>query len=496
MAYDGYMRLHGRRMILTNVEDITRDNILKVLADVLPVHQLNREEIKYLWDYYRGKQPVENRTKEVRPEINNRIVVNRAYEIVSFKSGYLMGEPVQYTARGNDVDAVADQLNVLNDYMFAEEKATRDKELADWFHICGTSFRMVLPDDADDEDEAPFEIFTLDPKNTFVVYHNSPGKKPVLGVTYTKDADGVMHYACYTKDRFFEVLDAQQIAEEKVHVLGDVPIVEYPLNGARLGAFELVVPLLDAINTTESNRVDGIEQFVQALMLFHNTDISSDDFQKLREQGALKYKDIDPQMKAEVSYLISSLDQSQSQTLVDDLYQEVLTICGMPNRNGGSSTSDTGVAVVYRDGWSAAETRAKDAELMFKMAEKRFLRIVLNISKVTRGSSLGLRNIEIQFTRRNYEAINEKANVLVELLNQPKVHPKLAFEHSGLFVDPDLAYAISKEYYEEEMRNGEYNGDEGNRTGDRKNPAEGQSGRGENRTGQGSRDRDQQEAET
>lgn len=34
----------------------------------------------------------------------------------------------------------------------------------------------------------------------------------------------------------------------------------------------------------------------------------------------------------------------------------------MPNRNGNASTSDTGSAVIMRDGWSDAEARAKDSE--------------------------------------------------------------------------------------------------------------------------------------
>lgn len=443
------LRLHGRRMILTRHEEVTRENVLEVLSDALIIHQINAGEIRYLWGYYRGKQPIEDRVKDVRPEINNKIVVNRAQEIVAFKSGYLMGEPIQYTARGEDLTTVGDQLNDLNNYMFAEEKAAQDKELADWFHICGTAYRMVLPAGVDDPDEAPFDVFTLDPWATFVIYHDAPGKKPVMGVTYTKTLDGRIRYSCYTKDRYYEILDCVEIVSDQPHRLGGIPIIEYPLNMARMGAFEVVLSLLDAINTVASNRTDGLEQFVQALMLFHNTDISKEDFEQLRAEGALKYKDIDPQMKAEVSYLISTLDQSQTQTLADDLYQEVLTITGMPNRNGGSSTSDTGKAVIYRDGFSAAETRAKDAELMFKQAEKRFLRIVLNICRISRGMTLGLRNIEIQFTRRNYEAINEKANVLTMLLNNDKVHPRLAFEHSGLFVDPDLAYTQSKEYYDE-----------------------------------------------
>ena len=44
------------------------------------------------------------------------------------------------------------------------------------------------------------------------------------------------------------------------HVLGGVPIFEYPANAARMGAFEVILPLLDAINETESNRLDDVVQ--------------------------------------------------------------------------------------------------------------------------------------------------------------------------------------------------------------------------------------------
>lgn len=444
------MQLHGRRMIKTDESEVTLDNVVTVLRKALPFHWKNRSEINYLWHYYKGRQPILNRVKLVRPEIANKIVENRADEIVSFKSGYLMGEPLQYVTRGN-ADGIADAINLLNEYVFAEEKPAKDKELADWFHICGTSFRMVLPDEEGEEDDSPFEIYTLDPRNTFVVYHNGLGNKPVLGVKYVIDEKGVVTYSCYSKDFYFEIVESKVVKCEP-HILGDIPIIEYPLNLARIGAFELVIPLLDAINLTDSNRIDGVEQFIQALLLFHNVDISSDDYQKLREEGAIKYKDIDPQLKAEVAYLTNSLNQGETQTLVDHMYQTVLTICGMPNRNGGSSTSDTGSAVIMRDGWSDAEARAKNSELMFKKSERRFLKLVLNICRTLVGMDLKVHNIEIRFTRRNYENILQKAQVLDLLLKNPKVHPRLAFEHCGLFVDSDLAYALSAEYVEEQEK--------------------------------------------
>ena len=444
-----YLHLNGRRMILTDETEVNIGNVVQILRKALPYHWKNRSEISYLWSYYKGRQPILNRVKEVRPEITNKIVENRANEIVSFKSGYLMGEPLQYVSRGN-AENIADAINQLNEFVFAEEKPAKDKELADWFHVCGTSFRMVLPDEmAGEDDESPFEIYTLDPRNTFVVYNNGLGNKPILGVKYVVDENGVVHYSCYSDHEYFEIVESKVISYD-THILGEIPIIEYPLNMARIGAFELVIPLLDAINLTDSNRLDGVEQFIQALMLFHNVDISSEDFDELRERGAIKFKDIDPQLKAEINYLVSNLNQGETQTLVDHMYQTVLTICGMPNRNGGSSTSDTGSAVIMRDGWSAAEARAKDSELMFKKSERIFLKVVLNICRTLADMDLKVCNVEIRFTRRNYENILQKAQVLDLMLKNNKIHPRLAFEHCGLFVDSDLAYTLSAEYAEEQ----------------------------------------------
>lgn len=442
------MGYFGRRKIFTDVDIITAANVVAVLQKAFAVHIQNKKEIDYLYRYYKGEQPILNRTKEVRPEIKNTVVENRANEIVSFKVGYLMGEPIQYISRGDD-ETLTERINRLNAYMSSEDKASKDKELADWSHICGTSYRMVLPDEHAglDPDEAPFEIYTLDPRSAFVVYHNGLGEKPVMNVKFIQREDGTMLYSIYTRNHYFEISDLTTFVKDEPQVLG-LPIIEYPANNARLGAFEVVLPLLDAINNVDSNRLDSVEQFVQALMLFHNVDISSKDFADLKKEGALKFKDIDAQLKGEIKYLVEELNQGQTQTLVDHLYETVLTIVGMPNRNGGSSTSDTGTAVVYRDGWSSAEARAKDSELVFKQSEKEFLKLILRICHDLSDLELKLSNIEIRFTRRNYENITEKANVLTAMLNNTGIAPQLAFQHCGMFVDAESAYLMSKAYAE------------------------------------------------
>lgn len=443
-------QMNGRRVIKTSVREITADNVVDVLQKALGTHELNRSEIDYLWNYYRGKQPILHRTKEVRPEICNKIVENRANEIVSFKVGYLCGEPIQYVGR-NGEEATAKAITALNELMFAEDKATKDQEIVEWQMICGTAYRLVLPDEKNEEDEAPFELHTLDPRDTFVVYSSEIGNKPLMGVKYYKDDEEVLRFSVYTENRYY-LIEGDILKEEKAHALDMIPIFEYPANNARLGSFEIVLPLLDAINGVESNRMDGIEQFIQAFWKFIGCNIDKDKYKEFLEEGAILVPPNDNGGNIDVDLVVKELNQGQTQTLKDDLYNAILTICGIPNRNGGSSTSDTGAAVLLRDGWSLAEARAKDSEHMFKKSEKKMLKLVLRICRDLGDINLRLKDIDMKFTRRNYEAIQSKSQVLVSMLQQPKIHPMLAFSHCGMFTDPENAYAMSMKHYEEEQK--------------------------------------------
>ena len=442
------LQMFGRRVIKTSVTNITDENVVDVLLKALSIHALNRFEIDYLWEYYKGKQPILHRQKEVRPEITNRIVENRANEIVSFKVGYLCGEPIQYVGK-NGSEEITQGITRLNELMFAEDKAAQDQEIVEWQMICGTAYRLVLPDEKGEEDEAPFELYTLDPRDTFVVYSNEIGNKPVMAVKYSKDDNEITHYSIYTENMYYLVEDGI-LKESTPHALDMIPIFEYPANNARLGSFEIVLPLLDTLNNITSNRMDGIEQVIQAFIKFINCDISKEEYEEFLQLGAIKVKSVDG-ANADVGVVTTDLNQSQTQTLKEDCYNAILTICGMPNRNGGTSTSDTGAAVLLRDGWSLAEARAKDSENMFKKSEKKMLKLVLRICRELSDLNLGLKDIELQFTRRNYENIQSKSQVLVSMLQNNKIHPLLAFQHSGLFIDPERAYAMSVKYYEEEQ---------------------------------------------
>lgn len=431
-------QMFGRRVIYTDEANITAENVVTVLNKALYTHNQNKAEIDYLWNYYRGKTPILGKTKEIRESINYKICVNRAHEIVTFKRGYGFGEPIQYIRRGQN-ESLTEDIDQLNAFMFDQNKQAEDSNLAEWMYVCGLGIRMGLPG-ADQEE--PFHIYTLDPRFSFVVRYNGLGTPPVMGVKYIVKENGATVYSVYTKDRYFEIEDGV-LKKTQAHALNDVPIFEYPANEARLGSFEIVLSLLDAINELESNRMDDVVQCVNSFLALIGAGIDDETAKKLEELKMLCLPE-----GTDAKYLSKPMQQSDIQVQADNLYEAVLTICGMPNRNGGSSTSDTGSAVIMRDGWESAEAQMKSVEQEFKRSEKRFLKLILRILRDMVGTKLRLQDVDIKFSRRNYDNIQTKSQVLVSLLNNPKIHPELAFVHSGLFLDPESAYLQSKEWWE------------------------------------------------
>lgn len=434
----------GRSAIYTNEVSVTRDNIIDILKDSMSKHNINSGEIEYLYQYYKGRQDIQEKTKETRPDINNIITENRAYEIVTFKKGYVFGEPVQYIPRGERKDndeTISNGINDLNDHMIECDKGELDSELAEWLFIGGVAYRMVLPNEEweEDNEETPFKMYSLDPRKTFVVRFNNLDKTVAMGVTYIKDDEGGITWEAYTKDMHYVVNKTEGIVLSEPHFLGRVPIIEYVHNNARLGVFEPVLPLLNAINSVQSNRLDDIEQTVNAFLGIFGAELDEETYKKIQEWKTLVLPE-----GSNAKYMNAPLQQNDIQVFVEDLYHTILTICGMPKtENGGGG--DNGVAVHLRTGWSQAECQAKSVEKTFKKSERETLKIILRILDGMGGTVLKLKNIDIKFARRYSDNILTKVQALTQLLDCG-IKPEIAIATCGIWNDPTDVAIQSKSY--------------------------------------------------
>ena len=451
--------LVGRLNIYSNTP-LDEQNIIVELSKVLASHLVNVIAIEYLYWYRRGLQPILGKVKDVRPEINHIVVENHADEIVGFKNGYFLTQPAFYISRSKD-EGITEKVKDLNEYLYLSGKNEVDNKVVDWFHTTGTGILYVTPVA---NEEIPVKVYALDPRSAFVVYDLSPAHEPLYGVNIVMQNNKEAVLDVYTRDKKYTVkggflgkmisngepMEVTPVSVEKIepNPLGYIPMVEYHYNSVNMGAFESVIPLLDAINEAMSDRVDGIDQFIQSLAIAINCDFDEGvTANTIRQAGMIAIKSVGDN-KADFKILSEQLDQGQTQVLVDYLYQQVLTICGMPSTTkGGTSTSDTGAAVLYRDGWYQADTFARNTEDLFKEANRRFDEIFISILNRKKGLGLRLRDFELQFVR------NETANLLVKTqgalnLKQLGLSPEITLAKSGVSNDPVADVANSKPYIE------------------------------------------------
>ena len=447
------MDLRGRREIFTDVEEITKENICEVMDKAFETHLLNAAEIEYLQNYEKGKQPILDRIKEVRPEINFKAVENHATEITTFKVGYVFGSPITYVQRatvdanGNKAEVDDKGIAILNEMMFEESKASKDKTLGKDISVCGIGYRIVLPKE-ERTGVSAVDILRLNPKTSLIVKANNIFRKKLIGATYTVTDENVVRMGAYTKDAYYQLEKDKggfQIVSVKSNMIG-IPIIEYANDDERMGCFERVIPLLDALNEATSDRLNGLAQFVQSILWMNNCEVDSAQMEQLKDKLGLLTKS-EPGNPASVQYLTATLDQSQTQTLIDYLYEQILQIAGVPGREQ-STGGNTGQAVLLSNGWQIAETQAKSLEQIFTESEREMLKLILKICEMTETNeiaNLKLSDIDIKFSRNRTDSLLVKTQALTNQL-QAGVHPLTAIKTCGLYSDPQGVWNDSKPY--------------------------------------------------
>ena len=433
---------YGRKIAYTDVEKITVDNVVKVIGDCIGVFNYNKPIIRYLWRYYKGDQPIKYRKKDIRDDICNRIEENHAYEIVQFKVGQTYGEPIQFISRKDD-EKINRAVDELNDYLVDANKQDKDIKGGEWQSATGTSFKAIQ---RIMDGDIPFRIVVPSPLNTFVIYNRNT-EEPILAVQELKDEDGEYYKIAFSDTMSFKIVNSK-VTEAKLHTYGGIPIVEYPNNHERLSDIELVIDLLDAINNMQSNRMDGVEQFIQSWIKFVNCEVDEVAFEKMKLAGALVVKSINKDYKSDVDVMTEELDQTQCQVAKDDLLDNAQAVLAMPARESQNSGGDTQGAVSLRAGWDFSKTRAKQKDPIVKTAEKRLAKVILNTLRVSgHDLKIGYRDFDVQISHSPLDNLYTKTQALMQML-KAGVHPLIAVKTCGLWGESEKTFIMSKPYFD------------------------------------------------
>jgi len=452
-------QFYGRKVLYDDYlpEDINGKNTsenAKIIGDILnhiwSSHNQNANEIDYLEKYYRGYQPILGKRKDIRPSINNIILENNAYFVVNFKVGYVFGEPIQFIQRG---DIANPEVGILNGYAVAEDKYDKDSELAESVYTAGIGHRLVLPNNNDD---SPFDIINLDSKCSFIVYSSKdPAHSKLLGVTFTRsERSKTIQGSVYTDTGYYTFEKANtetafNVKFVKNHFLGVIPIFEYHFNKWRLGIIEVVMSIFNAINRIDSGDLDGLEQYVQSLLVFINNEIDPETYKEVMDLGAVELSTADPSRPADIKLIQNEIDHQNTEVLHKRLLNTAFTILGIPTQTTRTSGGDTGMARQLSDGWTMAQERAKQEENAFKRCSKEEIKLILKICRMTPNSEikkLTLKDIDQKLPRGRDDNFLVRAQGLMNLITSG-VSPDVAYASTGIFADSNEAYQKSLDFY-------------------------------------------------
>lgn len=453
--------LTGRQMIFTDEQEITQDNVFYVLTQALIDHQIVRAEIISLFEYEAGMQPIFYRKKDVRPEINIKMCVNYAHQFTNFKLGFNYGAPYTYVQRGqNDIrqsDPEQDDERIarLNEMFYEQKKITKEQQVFRDCIICGVGYLCVLPKRYEDGGAAPFDVLHLDPWNTFIVYSNDAYKEPLMAVTYKVKRDGVRIVTAYTRDYIY-VGDAWEYTEAvedgmdrkewrtngfavKPNVFGRIPVVEFLYSYSRQGAWEPAISMMDALSLAQSDRMNDLAQYVQSILWMNDCKVDKEQMAQLTNGGLIITKSTADGRDAKIAYVTAPLNQSETQALIDSIYNQMLEIVGVPGRES-STGGNTGQALILSNGWQQAETQAKSSLMIADEAETQVLDIALAIIKNTQSveddiKSLAMSDVLPHIGRNKTYELSSRVNCMAALINMG-IDPEKAITVVDIFDDP------------------------------------------------------------
>ena len=185
-----------------------------------------------------------------------------------------------------------------------------------------------------EEVEVPYDEYTFYLRNRAIVFNNKSGT------------------LAFVKDTLIP--------------MNEHSITEYYVDRQRISLIEIGKDLFNDINYLESLDKDDMEQFVNALLIFTNVEMSESDLEDFRKLGAISIASND-QKKASVELLAQRLNASDTQTYYNRLLTSLHQILGIPmaSDTGSVTYGDTGKAKLTGQGYTMAGIRAEGDETMF-----------------------------------------------------------------------------------------------------------------------------------
>ena len=296
-----------------------------------------------LWNAYNNDYPIYHAPENPEWLADNRASVNFARVIVDTFEGFFLGYPVKVESADETVDEYVKELDAYTD---ADDI---NAELSNIVSIFGRGYRIVFVDEMGDVGTA-----YVDPREGFGIYNQSIIPKMMYFVrTYFKYDENNKKIRCGSISddvsvRYFH-LEGNGIVwdEEFAHGFDGVPAIEFIQNRARRGIFEDVLPLIDFVNTTLSDKMNDIASLAQNIVKIIGPKFDTNALRNLRKYHILNIETRDA-ASAIAEYLTPPNGDSSQEHLLDRLERLIYTVAMICDITNDSFTAASGVAIRWK----------------------------------------------------------------------------------------------------------------------------------------------------
>lgn len=363
-------------MLRTNKDELTIEDLESLIAQ----HAEDVKRYNTLQRYYEGRHDIMEEARDPERITDFRIVNPFPKYITDIHTGFLVGNPIVYSAIDPDSTDDEDFLEELLKIFRYNDEQDENAELAKSCSIKGCAYELLW---IDSDSNIRFKMIPAE--EIFLVYDQTLDDNIVAGIRYfTQNVNGkdVNHVEVYYRDKiayYSTALSGRLILDrEEEHFFNDVPIVRYENNREGLGDFEQVLTQIDAYDRSQSNTLNDLAQFTEAfLVLINLSGTDDDDLRKAKRDRVLKMED-----DGRAEWLTKDINDTHVENFKTRLRQDIHKFSFTPDLTDESfGGTVSGVSLRYK--LLGMEQLRSNKERKFKVGLMRRIELISNILKIS-----------------------------------------------------------------------------------------------------------------
>lgn len=365
--------------------EITQDLINKFITK----HQALIARYNYLVDMYKNVTEVFDLPEKEAHKPDNRLSVNYAKYIVDTFVGYFNGIPIKKSHK----DDVTNELLQLFDS--SNDIEDEENELARLACIYGHCFEIIYQNIT-----AQTKAIYVDPTECFMVYDTTKEMNPLFAVYYVADEEGEVTGTLYTKTEEIDLkgtIGEVVFAEKAINVFKDVPVVEYMLNDDRLGLFEGVASLINAMNKAISEKANDVDYFADAYLAVIGAELDEKSVKAIRDNRVINVYGLNGE-KVDVRFLDKPNSDDTQEHLLNRLHKLIFQVSMVADISDENFGAVSGVALEHK--YQAMNNLAHSFDRKFQAGLRRRYQLVFSLPVNMPENKAGMyREIEYTFKR-------------------------------------------------------------------------------------------------